>query len=216
MENSAAPLSRRDVVGEFCRIKKLYFPRWDRAGSWRLRLRRDINGCSGRADSKVRIISVCAPVRREDLSCLLIHEIAHAAGSMRHGKVWQERMLSVAARAASLGEQALASALREEVKGYQEANEVRSGSATDAYARIEDATAENPLATFDSILDMVRRDFGKTRRDFLIAYPRAKHIFQASVKSAKRYEVIREQQLKLIARHQEQAMSGPERQPVLE
>ena len=75
---------------EFHSIKKQFFPRWDRAGQWKVsdkppKDRRHCLGLAGYCDMDNKTIHA---VNGASDSLTLVHEICHAVASLSHEKKW--------------------------------------------------------------------------------------------------------------------------------
>jgi hypothetical protein len=81
--------------------------------------------------------------------------------------------------------------LTDELDGYAEAKELRSGTAADAYRCIEDATGEMPDSTFPQVVNTVRRDFGMSYGRFLKTYRRARSVYDKAKRWALRDALLR-------------------------
>lgn len=190
------------LQADFREVKRLYFPRWDRADRWRIRCDGRLRGC-GLCDTKKLLVTVqVVHADRTQLLLLLIHEIAHAAANCGHGKTWQRRMLVAADRADALGERALAAALREEVAGYVSAAECGSGTAAHAYGTIADAVADCSAAVpFAGLIGNIARDFGMSGRAFVKAYPRARKVYDKAMRDKADYDATRQRLREARAAH---------------
>jgi hypothetical protein len=113
------------------------------------------------------------------LDVLLIHEICHAVTPGGHGAKWMRRMEVAANRAEKIGDHAVAKALREEVRMYQESPKITAGY---VYSTITDVLIDVPTATLRQVGDFIADDLGETRTWLFKKYPR----FKAEFNKAKR------------------------------
>lgn len=111
----------------------------------------------------------------DEVTVLLIHEIAHAVTNGGHGKNWQARMERAAIIAEETGRMELAGLLRNEVASYE--NPLARVSAGLVYQEIGDAVAETPGLTLLQVIDCLRRDYGFSRKEFLGRFRRARTVF---------------------------------------
>ena len=155
---------------QFLRIKKQFFPRWDRAGEWKvsgkppkhLRHSTDLHGY---CDTDSKTIHVAF----HDSDCLLVHEICHAVASLGHEKKWSQRMIKAAELAEQAGEQQLAQNIRKEIKSYADAPIPR---VLQIENEVHDAALGNDLS-FETILDFVAGGWGMTSTELLRRFPAA-------------------------------------------
>lgn len=166
---------RSGLKREFQTVRQQFFPRWDRAGRWRIRRVADLNGSLGRCCSEDRTIRITHLPDGEQGTVLLIHEIAHAVAQGGHGTVWQARMERAAMTAQEMGRTELASLLRKEIAGYNDP--VAGVTAAGVYNEIADAVVGNPEVTYWQVIDCVRRDYGYSRKEFLRCFRRARAVF---------------------------------------
>jgi hypothetical protein len=174
--------SRRDLEREFTAVRKVYFPRWDRARRWRCRFHSAAMagvGCEGLCDCERKIIYI--PNNTEDLIAALIHEICHAVTpSTTHGRPWQERMLKAASVADRTRQSRLAEFLRKEVVSYQRDAEVitRKG----IYYEIEECVSDlKRIPSFRTVVKRVAQRNVMTVEQFLKRLPRAKAVYDRAV-----------------------------------
>jgi hypothetical protein len=85
------------VNSAFKFIRETFFPKWDKVGSWRVKIKKDLSSqgiCNARAKSI--LIQREKPISGS-LFLLLVHGICHSvAAPSGHGKRWKERMLRAA------------------------------------------------------------------------------------------------------------------------
>src|SRR5262245_57181455 len=114
----------------FAAVRRDFFPRWDRAGRWTLRVE-DSPAASWECnvagkcylDSCTIIVYASAGLSdRDQRDGLLIHEVchAHAVAGEGHGNRWQARMAQAARRARRLGRERLARLLEEDAGSYDD------------------------------------------------------------------------------------------------
>jgi len=163
---------------EYNRIKEVYYPRWDRLGRWNLEIKDDLDGANGRANAENKI-NLSRGFKGPYLSLLIIHEIAHAVVGPSHEKKWRNRMSKAYETAIEIGEDEIANLIQKELDGYEESIKI---TADIVYGTIKDAILENPEATFDIIVEMVRRNLGITKDFFNAHYKRANKVFEDTKK----------------------------------
>lgn len=159
----------------FQAVRQQFFSRWDRAGRWRLRQVRDLDGAQGKCCRGDRTIRITHLPKGDEGTVLLIHEIAHAVANGGHGTRWQVRLEEAAAIAEATGRMELAVLLRKEITGYNDP--MARVSAGMLYQEIGDAVAGTPEATFVQVIDYLRRDYGLSRKEFLNRFRRARMFF---------------------------------------
>lgn len=168
------------IKKHFQEIKRLFFPRWDREGRWRIRISSRRRG-HGHCDTDRRIIEIM--VQHDDpdeRDCLLIHEICHAVASCGHGKAWQRRIEKAAVRADEIRRDDLAKLLRQEIVNYQGVTE----SLESAYDTIEDAITENPDLTLRQVKRMIADHYGLLVSEVCTVFRRFKKVYLAYKKYA--------------------------------
>lgn len=167
---------------QFDYVREAFFPRWDRHRQWRVNSADDLNGASGLCDIQRKRIRVLRKLHGEELTLVLIHEVAHVFGH-GHGRPWMTRMEQAAARAVQIGRKSLATAIRTEVDGHRSSPKVR---ACHVYSTIDDTVCElmsvDEVPSCSSIIDSVARYYGILPRDFFKQYPRARSVFDRAVK----------------------------------
>ena len=168
-------MTKRRLQHEFQAVRQQFFPRWDRAGRWRIRQVSDLNGANVRVYPETRTIRITHLPDGDEGTLLLIHEIAHAASNWGHGKKWQCRMERAAVAAEGMGRTELAGLLRKEIAGYRDP--VARVTAGLVYQEISDAVVEAPDLTFLQVVDCLRRDYGLSRKEFLDRFRRARAVF---------------------------------------
>ncbi len=168
-------MNKNTLQQEFQAVRQQFFPRWYRAGRWRIRQVGDLDGAQGRCCREDQTIRLTHLPEGEEGAALLIHEITHAVADGGHGKQWQARMERAAATAEQIGRTELAGLLRKEIAGYNDP--LARVTAAGVYGEIADAVVGNPDATFWKVIDSVRRDYGCSRKEFLKHFRRAKVVF---------------------------------------
>jgi hypothetical protein len=159
----------------FDEIRRLFFPRWDRNGAWRLEVSEELL-CFGCCDFEKKTITIRPLPAGDGLRLLLAHEICHDCAGRSHGKKWRGRMLMAAAAAAAAGRHDLARMLADEAAaaGAAGAN-IRAGS---VYEAIRSCAADYPTASFDEIKGLVCRRLGLCTEEFEKTYRRARRVFE--------------------------------------
>jgi len=163
-------------------VRHTFFPKWDRKREWQIVEADDLDGAQGKCDLDTKTVSVLRGVGGDDLTALLIHEIAHAVTDGGHGKKWLERMEKAAEKAESIGLHTTAKLLQEQIAGYRSQRPVK---ASDIYHEITACVWGNSNVTFPQAVDFVRRDYGLGRADFLGRFRRAKRVFDEAKLDAK-------------------------------
>lgn len=72
----------------FQSVRQQFFPRWDRAGRWRLRQVTDLDGAQGECCREDHTIRITHLPEGDEGTVLLIHEIGHAVANGGHGRLW--------------------------------------------------------------------------------------------------------------------------------
>ena len=152
-----------ELEREYQNIRKLFFPRWDREGLWRVSSNppEDGKGCfslAGYCDPDNKIIHVMTD--SEGYSLTLAHEICHAVTTQSHEKKWFQRMMKANVVADQLGNDQLATEIREDADMFAEDSQKK---ADDIESRFYDAAFESPDLDFESILrGVASSDYGIT------------------------------------------------------
>ena len=152
-----------ELEQEYQNIRKLFFPRWDKEGLWRVssNLPEDRKGCfslAGYCDTDNKIIHVMTD--SEGYSLTLVHEICHAVTTQSHEKKWFQRMMKANVVADQLGNNQLATEIREDADMFAEDSQKK---ADDIESRFYDAAFESPDLDFESILrGVASSDYGIT------------------------------------------------------
>jgi hypothetical protein len=171
---------------KFRRIRDAFFPRWRRGRDWRLSLHADLDGADGRCDTESKRIRLVRCDRSSDeLVVVLVHEICHAVAANGHGAKWQRRMLKAGEDAERLGMPVLAGMIRIEVEAYRIAPKTTVG---EVYGRIVEAAQDYPQVRFISVINLVRKDYGRPLAEFLDCYPRSRRVFDAARQDLARRE----------------------------
>ena len=132
-----------ELEQEYQNIRKLFFPRWDKEGLWRVSSNppEDGKGCfslAGYCDPDNKIIHVMTD--SEGYSLTLAHEICHAVTTQSHEKKWFQRMMKANVVADQLGNNQLATEIREDADMFAAAPRLSAdyiGSAEKHFALIQ-------------------------------------------------------------------------------
>jgi hypothetical protein len=181
-----------NVRRQFDDVKRLFFPRWDREGHWRVTTKTRRSAAShGICDLKRRVIEISArPTDADEMDRLLIHEICHAvAVRPGHGKEWQARMEKAAQKAEKLGRSCLAQLLREEIAGYQ--NQSSTAELKDAYDSIVDWVWEMPGLTLEQVKNRLADKYGLLDSEVRTVFPRTEKLFRKAKNEASKSEAMR-------------------------
>jgi hypothetical protein len=147
----------------------------------------------GHCDPERRVIEIVVqhsdPDERDKL---IIHEISHAVADMGHGKKWQDRMEKAAKRADALGRHRLATFLREEIDGYQQAPK----SLEVVYNEIRDALIDRPDATFPEIKRWLAHQYGLLLPEVCKKFRRARKVYEEAKRDAQEGRAFKEALLK--------------------
>ena len=151
-----------ELEQEYQNIRKLFFPRWDREGLWKVssNLPEDgkVSSGLGYCDPDNKIIHVMTD--SEGYSLTLVHEICHAVTTQSHKKKWFQRMMKANVVADQLGNNQLATEIREDADMFDEDSRKK---ADDIESRFYDAAFESPDLDFESILrGVASSDYGIT------------------------------------------------------
>lgn len=180
------------IQQRFREIKKLFFPRWDRAGVWRIstRSRRNVHG---HCDTERRVIEIVVQhADPDERDRLLIHEICHAVAAGGHGKVWQRRMEKAARRADELGRDVLARLLRQEIVNYQEATE----GVEQAYQTIQDWVSHKPDLTLAQVKRSLADQYGLLVSEVSTKFRRTEKVFLDAKREAQDARALKRAWLK--------------------
>ena len=152
-----------ELEREYQNIRKLFFPRWDREGLWKVSSNppEDRKGCfslAGYCDPDNKIIHVMTD--SEGYNLTLVHEICHAVTTQSHEKKWFQRMMKANVVADQLGNHQLATEIREDADMFAAAPRL---SADYIESRFCDAVFDAPSLDFESILrGVASSDYGIT------------------------------------------------------
>jgi hypothetical protein len=163
---------------DFKTVRRLYFPRWDKARSWRFRSFPNNDTRDGLCDPATRTIYVRPNVPQRIGT--IIHEICHAiAVHANHGNPWQKRMLRAAAHATRLGENGIAEFLQSEVKQF--GSEMLTARAV--YSEIQDAVFDLPgRPRFRQVIGVVSRNLGLKPATLKREYPRCRVVYEDALR----------------------------------
>ena len=119
-----------ELEQEYQNIRKLFFPRWDKEGLWRVSSNppEDGKGCfslAGYCDPDNKIIHVMTD--SEGYSITLVHEICHAVTTLSHRKKWFQRMKKANVVADQLGNNQLATEIRVDADMFAEDSRIKAG-----------------------------------------------------------------------------------------
>ncbi len=172
------------VRQDFDRIKRLFFPRWDRAGLWRVTTnsRRRLHGFCDQAQKRIEIVTSHDDADKHD--ALIIHETCHAVTGGGHGNDWQARMEKAAVRATELKRRKVARILRDEIAAYRAAPQ----SVEYVYQGIEDAVFINPRLTLMQIKRRIAYDHGLLASEVCRKFPRTEKVYLTTKREAEEYE----------------------------
>lgn len=163
------------IYAAYREIRKIYFPRWDRSGSWNLRICEELS-CFGCCDFEKKTIAIRPLPAGDGLRLLLVHELCHCCAGRSHGKKWQARMLAAASVAARQGHDDLARMLADEAATAAAAGaNIRAGA---VYRALGVCAADFPTASFEEIKTMVCRRLGLCTEEFEATYRRARQVFE--------------------------------------
>ena len=162
-----------ELEQEYQNIRKLFFPRWDREGLWKVSSNppEDRKGCfslAGYCDPDNKIIHVMTD--SEGYSLTLVHEICHAVTTQSHEKKWFQRMMKANVVADQLGNNQLATEIREDADMFAAAPRL---SAAEVESRFCDAVIDAPGLDFENIVQGVATENGITSEELLQRWPTA-------------------------------------------
>lgn len=168
----------------FEQTRKDFFPRWDKDNEWRIELNLNFLW-KGRCENKRKTI-VINPLRcdKGEIQILLIHEIAHAVTSDKHGKQWQNRYLKAAKQAEEMGRNSLAKAIRDEVKMYQ--NMSPPPNAKMIYERIQEIVLETEVETegiwpYEKIIKNISWEIGLDPEEMEKRFKKCRKVYDSAV-----------------------------------
>ena len=166
--------TQNDLKKPFEFVRKMFFPRWDRARRWGVKRVWHLPA-QGRCDrASKNILIKDRPPHEDELYCLLIHEICHAVSSPYHGRRWQDRMMKAGDKADKIGHKELAEMLDEEVKRQRL---IPKNIDREAYDLIYDIVTALPYIKFNRLLTRVAAEYGMYPREFKVRFKRSKKIF---------------------------------------
>ena len=166
--------TQNDLNKPFEFVRKVFFPRWDRARQWGVKRVWHLPA-QGRCDrTSKNILIKDRPPQEDELYCLLIHEISHAVSSPYHGRRWQARMMKAGDRAEEIGHTVLAKMLDEEVKKQRL---IPKNIDREAYDLIYDIVTALPYIKFNRLLTRVAAEYGMYPKEFKVRFKRSKKIF---------------------------------------
>lgn len=144
------------LVREFERIRSEYFPGWDKKHEWKVVESHPECVGDGYCDKDSKQIVV----NSDDLSLVIIHEIAHAVTYDGHGKRWRRRMEAAARRAEYLGQIDLSTQIRNEHALYLDPSSYIRPTAEFVYNGIKDAAIDG--LSFEDAVAFVAKSNGMT------------------------------------------------------
>ena len=153
-------------------IKKLFFPRWDPEGLWR------VSGSLGTGSGHICPDGHCCMKERvlhvltghADHERMLVHLICHAVTENSHESHWRDRMLKAMMRAKQLQRRQLSEALRSEVEHYLYALKPTMESVEKKSFEI---AIDLPESTPDVWLEVVSSHYGLTGIELKRKFPAA-------------------------------------------
>lgn len=189
-------------------IKAQYFHQWDHTDEWRFESVEDLDGASGKAFYKEKVVRIVDSHKGPALPLVLIHEICHAVCCRRdrgHGKHWQNQMLRAAKDAANkFGAVALAEAITQEVDGYaRQQGRIQNRFVYDEIGDVvldlleESSSLEELLGHYESVKEFVRRNHGMTAQEFSQSFPRERQVFEKSCRESWKIH-LRQKQFKKL------------------
>jgi hypothetical protein len=163
---------------DFKTVRRLYFPRWDKAGRWRFRSFPKNDTRDGLCDPGTRTIYVRPNVPQRIGT--IIHEICHAiAVHANHGNPWQKRMLRAAAHATRLGQNEIAEFLQSEVKRF--GSEMLTARAV--FGEIKDVVEFSPgKPTFHQVIHVVSENLNIRQNTLLRLYRRCRAVYEQAAR----------------------------------
>jgi predicted metal-dependent hydrolase len=169
----------------FDRVKRSFFPTWDRKSLWRVRAATFL-APSGRCETSRKVIFIREiPDCRDELDQLLIHEICHYNAST-HGSKWCRNMEKAAQRAESIGRQKISQWIRSEIQSYQP-QEAERVDATNIYATLEELIFEAQGAIpFKRLLVALAHDFQMSVKELEGHYKRLRRVYDKAKKELER------------------------------
>ncbi len=155
-------------------VRRVFFPRWDRNREWGIKRVWHLPA-DGKCDriSKNILLKELSP-EKDELFCILIHEICHASSSPYHGKRWQERMAIAGEQAEKIGLKKLSQLIDEEVKRYRQ---IPRNIYREVYDFIYDTVTAYPYMKFDKMVFHVAKEYGMYPREFKKRFKRCRKIF---------------------------------------
>jgi hypothetical protein len=171
-----------EVVDLFENIRQTFFPRWDRKKEWSVVIVDDLDGAQGRCEPEAKQIQLATYMEGDELTSLIIHEVAHAVARIDHGRRWLARMEKAAVDADKMDLGGIAGLLREQIKDYREGG-VRY-TAQMVYAEMETGVMCQPHLAFPQVVDWLRRNFGLSREQFLRRFRRSRAVYDEAQRDA--------------------------------
>jgi hypothetical protein len=166
--------TRNDLTQSFELVRKMFFPRWDRARQWAVKRVWHLPA-QGRCDrASKNILIKDRPPQKDELHCLLIHEISHAVSSPYHGRRWQTRVMKARDKAHKIGHSVLAIMLDEDIKRQRL---VPKNIDREAYDLIYDVVTALPYIKFNRVITRVASEYGMYPEEFKVRFKRSKKIF---------------------------------------
>ena len=157
---------------EYQNIRKLFFPRWDSEGLWKVSSNPPEDGKVssglGCCDPDSKIIHVMTD--SEGYNLTLVHEICHAVTTQSHEKKWFQRMMKANVVADQLGNDQLATEIREDADMFAAAPRL---SAAEVESQFCDAVIDAPGLDFESIVRGVASDLALSSKEQLKKWPAA-------------------------------------------
>lgn len=163
----------------FKRVRKKYFPRWDKDVKWRCELKPDLL-LLGKCDRKTKTIFLREVLDNQvELHWILIHEICHAVTIQGHYKTYRKRMRKAAEKAKKFNQPALADRIKNDIERIKISHEVTKKI---IHGKIYDFKVENPDLSYVYILEYVAADFSMYPNEVEENYPGCRKTFDKAAK----------------------------------
>lgn len=180
-------MNRAILKATFEKIKKEYFPRWDRQGKWKVKIASRFLPSTGRCFPEKKEIHI-SPRMSCSLECLLIHEICHTS-AFTHEKKWQERLIKKAKIAKRRGEETFASELIKEVESYKTAEVLY---AKDIYSRIGECLIDCPNVSYKNLIKYLSKELGMYPYEFEKTYKKSRDVYKNNKRQREFMKILRE------------------------
>lgn len=172
----------RVVKERYHYVREVFFSHWD-SKEWRVIFPSHRN-VDGHCDTESKIIEIGIVLKdKDDIDCLLIHEICHTlSGCAPHGITWKRTMLKKADIAERKGRTLLAVKIRKDVDAYSLVEELGIGIHAEIYDSIDNAVLNNAEISYDDVIQYISHYYGLMPHEIEAQFKKSKKVFETAKK----------------------------------